>query len=124
MQLTPEQVQSINVLLSAVQVAQRRGAFSLQDAHTLQEALDRFFEFIDSFPNPLLVAQNASFDLRFINVRSGGKLPNHSVLDTMQLMQQYLIPLLKTQSKAKEGDPAARELLNKLYVKKEELYYY
>ena len=41
MQLTPEQVQSINVLLSAVQVAQRRGAFSLQDASTLQEAIDR-----------------------------------------------------------------------------------
>ena len=41
MQLTPEQVQSINVLLSAVQVAQRRGAFSLQDAHTLQESIDR-----------------------------------------------------------------------------------
>tara|TARA_B000000557_G_C20759731_1_gene436832 strand:- start:844 stop:1095 length:252 start_codon:yes stop_codon:yes gene_type:complete len=41
MQLTPEQVQSINILLSAVQVAQQRGAFSLQDAHTLQEAIDR-----------------------------------------------------------------------------------
>mgnify|MGYP005649976043 CR=1 FL=1 len=41
MKLTPEQVQSINVLLSAVQVAQRRGAFSLQDASTLQEAIDR-----------------------------------------------------------------------------------
>ena len=41
MQLTPEQVQSINVLLSAVQVAQRRGAFSLQDAATLQESIDR-----------------------------------------------------------------------------------
>jgi hypothetical protein len=41
MQLTPEQVQSVNILLSAVQVAQRRGAFSLQDAHTLQEALDK-----------------------------------------------------------------------------------
>ena len=41
MQLTPEQVQSVNVLLSAVQVAQRRGAFSLQDAATLQEAIDR-----------------------------------------------------------------------------------
>jgi len=40
MQLTPEQVKSVNVLLSAVQVAQRRGAFSLQDAHTLQEAVD------------------------------------------------------------------------------------
>tara|TARA_B100001057_G_scaffold467452_1_gene525623 strand:+ start:642 stop:896 length:255 start_codon:yes stop_codon:yes gene_type:complete len=41
MQLAPEQVQSINVLLSAVQVAQRRGAFSLQDAHTLQDAIDK-----------------------------------------------------------------------------------
>jgi hypothetical protein len=41
MQLSPEQIQSVNVLLSAVQVAQRRGAFSLQDAHTLQESIDR-----------------------------------------------------------------------------------
>jgi len=40
MQLSPEQVKSINVLLSAVQVAQRRGAFSLQDAHTLQESVN------------------------------------------------------------------------------------
>ena len=40
MQLTQEQVRSINILLSAVQVAQRRGAFSLQDAHTLQEAVN------------------------------------------------------------------------------------
>ena len=41
MQLSPEQVQSVNIILSAVQVAQRRGAFSLQDAHTLQEAIDQ-----------------------------------------------------------------------------------
>ena len=41
MQLSPEQVQSINILLSAVQVAQRRGAYSLQDASTLQEAIDK-----------------------------------------------------------------------------------
>lgn len=41
MQLAPEQVQSINILLSAVQVAQRRGAFSLQDASTLQDAVDK-----------------------------------------------------------------------------------
>ena len=41
MQLTPEQVQSINIILSAIQVAQRRGAFSLQDAHTLQDAIDK-----------------------------------------------------------------------------------
>ena len=41
MQLSPEQVKSVNVLLSAVQVAQRRGAYSLQDASTLQEAIDK-----------------------------------------------------------------------------------
>ena len=41
MQLSHEQVQSVNILLSAVQVAQRRGAFSLQDAHTLQDAIDK-----------------------------------------------------------------------------------
>ena len=41
MQLSPEQVQAVNIILSAVQVAQRRGAFSLQDAHTLQEAIDK-----------------------------------------------------------------------------------
>jgi hypothetical protein len=41
MQLSPEQVQSVNIILSAVQVAQRRGAYSLQDAATLQEAIDK-----------------------------------------------------------------------------------
>ena len=40
MQLSPEQVQSVNVLLSGCQVAQRRGAYSLQEAHTLQGAID------------------------------------------------------------------------------------
>ena len=40
MQLSPEQVQATNVLLSGCQVAQRRGAYSLQEAHTLQGAID------------------------------------------------------------------------------------
>ena len=41
MELSPEQVQAVNILLSSVQVAQRRGAFSLRDAQTIQEAVDR-----------------------------------------------------------------------------------
>lgn len=41
MELTPEKVQAVNILLNAVQVAQSRGAFSLSDAHTIQEAVDR-----------------------------------------------------------------------------------
>lgn len=83
-----------------------------------QEVLQQFFDWAAGFPNPLFVAQNASFDLKFLNVRSSGKLPGYPVLDTMQLMQYYLIPLLKTQTKAGEGDKEAQELLNKLYVKR------
>ncbi len=41
MELSPEQVQAVNILLSSVQVAQRRGAFSLRDAQTIQDAVDR-----------------------------------------------------------------------------------
>jgi hypothetical protein len=40
MQLTPEQVGSVNLLLAATQLAQKRGAFSLKEAHALQEAID------------------------------------------------------------------------------------
>jgi DNA polymerase III epsilon subunit-like protein len=83
-----------------------------------QEVLDQFFEFVDGFSNPLLVAQNAAFDLKFLNVRSGGKLKRYPVLDTRQLMQYYLVPLLKTQIKAEKGDPTAQELLDKLYIRK------
>jgi len=41
MLLTPEQVGAVNVILSGVQLAQKRGAFSLKEAHTLQEALEK-----------------------------------------------------------------------------------
>jgi hypothetical protein len=40
MELTPDQVGSVNLLLAAVQLAQKRGAFSLKEAHALQEAID------------------------------------------------------------------------------------
>ena len=83
-----------------------------------QEVLGGFFEWAAGFPNPLFIAQNASFDLKFLNVRSGGSLPKYPVLDTMQLMQYYLVPLLKTQTRAGEGDSEAQGLLDKLYIKK------
>ena len=83
-----------------------------------QEVLDRFFEFVESFPNPLMIAQNAAFDLRMLSVRSGGKLPRYPVLDTRELMDLYLLPLLRTQTQAEGGDQEAQGLLDKLYVNK------
>lgn len=41
MQLSPEQIQAVNILLNAAQIAQRRGAYSLADAHAVQEAIDK-----------------------------------------------------------------------------------
>ena len=83
-----------------------------------QEVLGQFFEFVKSFPNPLMIAQNAAFDLRMLSVRSGGKLPRYPVLDTRELMDLYLLPLLRTQTQAEGGDTEAQDLLDKLYVNK------
>ena len=83
-----------------------------------QDILDQFFEFVASFPNPLLVAQNAAFDMKFVNVRADASMPQYPVLDTQQLMEYYLLPLLKTQTQAEGGDEQAQELLDSLYVKK------
>ena len=104
---------SVTDILSMTRYGESDGDYGLE-----QEVLDRFLEWIESFPNPLLVAQNARFDMRFISVRSGGELPTYPVLDTQELMKLYLVPLLKTQVKAEEGNLEAQELLDRLYVKK------
>jgi len=104
---------SVTDILSMTRYGESGGDYGLE-----QEVLDRFLEWIESFPNPLLVAQNARFDMRFINVRSEETLPRYPVLDTQELMKLYLVPLLKTQVAAEGGDVQAQELLDKLYVNK------
>mgnify|MGYP003975669467 FL=1 len=83
-----------------------------------QKIINQFFEFVEAFPNPLMIAQNAAFDLRMLSGRSSRKLPRYPVLDTKQLMDLYLLPLLKTQANTDAGDPEAQALLDKLYVSK------
>jgi len=78
-----------------------------------QEVLDGFLAFVSSFPSPVLVAQNASFDMEYISVRSGGKLGRLPVIDTMRIMQLFLIPALRAM-RDDDGDEAAGELLSKM----------
>jgi len=78
-----------------------------------QEVLDGFLAFVDSFPNPVLVAQNASFDMKYISVRSGGRLGRYPVIDTMRIMQLFLIPALRAM-RDDDGDEEAGELLSKM----------
>jgi DNA polymerase III epsilon subunit-like protein len=78
-----------------------------------QEVLDGFISFVESFPSPVLVAQNASFDMQFISVRSGGRLGRYPVIDTMRIMQLFLIPMLRV-LRDERGDEEAGEILSKM----------
>ena len=75
-----------------------------------QDVIKGFIEFVQSFSNPVLVAQNASFDMKWIFARSETKMNRYPVIDTMKIMQLFLIPLLKT-LRDNHGDVEAREFL-------------
>ena len=65
-----------------------------REYHDEQEILSKFEEFIDQFPNPLLVAKNARFDMHFVNARKNERLKRYPVLDTDPFIRHHAIPLL------------------------------
>ena len=92
-------------ILSMTRYGESGGTYSDE-----QEVLDGFIAFVESFQNPVLVAQNASFDMQFVSVRSGGRLGRYPVIDTMRIMQLFLIPMLRV-LRDERGDEEAGELL-------------
>tara|TARA_Y100000310_G_scaffold329496_2_gene399473 strand:- start:2784 stop:3653 length:870 start_codon:yes stop_codon:yes gene_type:complete len=94
-----------------------------RDYHDEQEILSKFEDFIEQFPNPLLVAKNARFDMHFVNRRKRQKLNNYPVLDTDPFIRHHAIPLLVELSKG-DFEPFSRRIqiraqsiLDKLYIK-------
>ena len=79
-----------------------------------QEAIDGFLKFLDSFSSPVLVAQNAAFDMKFISVRSDTAMKRYPVIDTMRIMQLFLVPLLRTLRDPPHEDQKAEEFLSRL----------
>lgn len=84
------------------------------------EALEQFHEFVTGFKDVVLVAQNATFDMDFINTLSPRRLPRVKVIDTLQLLDHQVIPVLRTLAEG-NFDPAdpkvqkrANEILNVL----------
>ena len=65
-----------------------------REYHDEQEILSKFEEFIEQFPNPLLVAKNARFDMHFVNARKSERLKRYPVLDTDPFIKHHAIPLL------------------------------
>jgi len=62
-----------------------------------EQAIRIFAQLIDNAKNPILVAHNASFDMKFIKVRAkrfGITIKQVDVIDTLRLAKYYLIPTL------------------------------
>ena len=81
---------------------------------TEEQALKILKHIISNSKNPILIAHNAKFDMRFINVRSKKYniiIPRVSVLDTLKLSQFFLIPTLQALNNS--------EILDKLRKVKE-----
>ena len=71
----------------------------IHEAHVLNKML----KFIGQFKNPILVAHNMTFDMRFIKTRAsryGIKIPDYQTLDTLDLAKRYFIPMME---KAKDS---------------------
>jgi DNA polymerase III epsilon subunit-like protein len=57
------------------------------------DAVERFVQFCEKFPNRQLVAQNAGFDVRFMNAafkKEGIKIPDDEVIDTLDYFKLFL----------------------------------
>ena len=77
-----------------------------------QEMYLKFRSWLDKIPNPIFVAQNARFDLRMVNHRSGRIFQDIPVIDTLVLIRDHLIPVLKELSS--QGDENASQILDSL----------
>jgi DNA polymerase III alpha subunit (gram-positive type) len=76
-------------------------------------AIENFLKFIDSVPNPILIAHNTDFDINYLITRSKKyaiKTPTFDVLDTLKVSKFFFIPTLRSLSK----NPQVEKILSSL----------
>lgn len=78
--------------------------------HDESESLSEFREFIQKWDNPILVIQNAQFDMRYLNTRGSVNF-NNEVIDTKQVLQLFYLPLIQ---KLSEVDEKYKDLIQKI----------
>ena len=81
------------------------------DAGEEGNTLKDFFEFLKPYDNPVLVIQNAEFDMRYLNTRNSIVKFDNEVLDTKQLLQLFYLPCLQ---KLAETDQEFAEMIKKI----------
>tara|TARA_Y100000310_G_scaffold306773_1_gene348207 strand:+ start:280 stop:1428 length:1149 start_codon:yes stop_codon:yes gene_type:complete len=76
------------------------------------EVLEGFFEFIERFDNPLVVAHNATFDMKMVGTRLRRPTPRVDVFDSLPFMRLFLIPTLR--ELADQGNEEAQKNLDSI----------
>lgn len=79
--------------------------------HQEGDVLKEFFEMISKYDSPMLVIQNAEFDMRFLNTRDPIVRFDNEVLDTKQVAQLFYLPTLQ---KLSETDSEASNMIKKI----------
>ena len=79
--------------------------------HDEGETLEHFFEFLEKFDDPILVIQNAEFDMRFLNTRNRGVKFTNEVIDTKQIAQLFFLPCLQ---KLAETDQEFQQMVQRI----------
>ena len=79
--------------------------------HEESSVLSEFFEFIKQYDKPILVIQNAEFDMRYLNTRNPIVKFDNEVLDTKQILQFFYLPCLQ---KLAETDEKYKDMINKI----------
>lgn len=72
----------------------------------INEVLKEFAEFCSPVGQNILIAQNAQFDVRYVNVafrRAGLEVPQDFVVDSAEIFRKYLVPVLKVLKIKKEN---------------------
>ena len=75
------------------------------------DVVSEFFELLKKYDRPVLVIQNAEFDMRYLNTRNPIVKFNNEVLDTKQIIQLFYLPLLQ---KLSETDSKYKDMINKI----------
>lgn len=85
-----------------------------------KQAYQKWADWVDSYNKPILVAQNAGFDMghMFAPLKDLGiKRPDYEeVIDTMTLARVWIYPLLK--ASAELGDQESKDMLDKFNVER------
>lgn len=64
------------------------------DYHEEKNTLEDFFNFVKKYEDPILVIQNAEFDMKYLNIRNPIVKFHNEVLDTKQILQLFYLPTL------------------------------